>query len=278
MDHIWKGFLKKVGRLVRYNREVIGVHNDYERHTVSVRHRRAGGTGDGEILAADWCISTLPLPILAAVKDNNFTKEFSDAVGAVTFASTCKVGWQADSRFWETQGQMYGGISYIDDPITQMWYPSYAYFTKTGILTGAYNYDEDARELAKMGLRERLETAMKGAKKLHPDFAKHVPIDLGLSIAWKNVPHQLGGWADDWKCDDATYERLLVPEGRFWVAGDQVSYLSGWQEGAVLSAHHVIEGIAGRKVAPMMKKAPTAVAEPEARKAPGTRRRTRGLP
>ena len=26
MDRIWKGFLKKIGRLVRYDREVIGVH------------------------------------------------------------------------------------------------------------------------------------------------------------------------------------------------------------------------------------------------------------
>jgi monoamine oxidase len=277
MDHIWKGFLKKVGRLVRYNREVIGVHNDYERHTVSVRHRRSGGTGDGEILTADWCISTLPLPILAAVKDNNFTKEFSDAVGAVKFASTCKVGWQADSRFWETQGQMYGGISYINDPITQMWYPSYAYFSKKGILTGAYNYDQDADDMAKLEPPQRLELAMKGAKKLHPDFDTHVPVGLGVSIAWKQVPYQLGGWADDWQCDEAAYERLLEPDGRFWVAGDQVSYLSGWQEGAVLSAHHVLDGITRPQRRTKPAAAPT-VETPALRRAPDVRRRTRGLP
>jgi monoamine oxidase len=277
MDHIWKGFLKQVGQLVRYDREVVGVHNDPARNTVTVRHRPSGSSGDGETLTADWCISTMPLPILAAIKDNNFTEPFSKAVAAVNFASTCKVGWQADSRFWETQGQMYGGISYINDNITQMWYPSYDYFGKKGILTGAYNYSKDAEYMAKLELPQRLELAMKGAKKLHPDFDKHVPMALGVSIAWKQVPYQLGGWADDWPCDQPAYERLLKPDGRFWVAGDQVSYLSGWQEGAVLSAHHVIDGIAR----PTRRRRPAPVTHVETsalREAPGDRRRIRGLP
>jgi monoamine oxidase len=168
---------------------------------------------------------------------------------------------------------MYGGISYIKDNITQMWYPSYDYFGRKGILTGAYNYDQDAEEMAALDIPARLALAMKGAKKLHPNFDKDVPIDLGLSIAWKQVPYQLGGWADDWGCDDAHYQRLLQPEGRFWVAGDQVSYISGWQEGAVRSAHHVISAIAGLPKAQKLR-----TPAPALREAPGIRRRTRGLP
>jgi monoamine oxidase len=131
-----------------------------------------------------------------------------------------------------------------------------------------------------MPLQKRLVEAMAGAKKVHPDFDKHVPIELGLSIAWQNVPWQLGGWADDWSCDKTIPETLLNAEGRFWVAGDQVSYLSGWQEGAVRSAHHVIEGIAGLVTAKPKPKMMLRGTEPGAsiRKAPGTKRRTRGLP
>jgi len=277
MDHIWKGFLKKVGTLITYNREVIGVHNDHENGKVKIRHRHSGSGGTGETVTADWCISTIPLPILASIKDNNFSKEFSDAVGAVNFAATCKVGWQTETRFWETQNQIYGGISYTNQNMTQMWYPSYDYFGKKGILTGAYNYDKDAEAMAGWAPEKRLVHAMNDAKKLHPDFEKHVRRDLGVSIAWKQVPYQLGGWADDWECDTSTYERLLKREGQFWVAGDQVSYLSGWQEGAVLSAHHVIDGITKPKR--RMMAAPTAKVEtPGLRKPPSIRRRTRGLP
>jgi monoamine oxidase len=238
-------------------------------------HRPSGSSGDGEAIIADWCISTIPLPILARVKNNNFTDEYREAIEAVQFADTCKVGWQTRDRFWETKDQMYGGISYTTDNITQMWYPSWAYFSdKGGILTGAYNYDDDARKMQEMGLKGRLKLAMEGGMRLHPDFQQHVDINLGLSIAWKQVPYQEGGWADDWSCDQPVYNRLLKPEGQFWVAGDQVSYLSGWQEGAVLSAHHVLSAIAGVAVAtPMLKAKPASK-----RKAPGVRRRTRGLP
>jgi len=277
MDKIWHAFLDKtpVGKLVHYKKEVFGVYNitDGGQPKVKVTYRPAGSNGSAnETILADYCISTIPLPILATF-DNNFAKDFADAVGSVKFADTCKVGWQTNDRFWETKDQMYGGISYIRDNITQMWYPSWDYFGKKGVLTGAYNYDDDAIYMASLGLKDRLDLAMKGGKKLHPDFASHIPIDLGLSIAWKNVPYQLGGWADDWTCEDKQYERLLKPEGRFWVAGDQVSYLSGWQEGAVRSAHHVINRIAGVMIeAPMAKKG-VAISK---RPAPSIRRRTRG--
>ena len=277
MDMIWReGFLKRspVGKFIKYKREVSGVHNVDGK--VKVTHRPSGSTGEGETITADWCISTIPLPILAKVK-NNFSADYVKAIEAVNFAVTCKVGWQTNSRFWEKRDQMYAGISYTTDPITQIWYPSWGYFGKKGILTGAYNYDDDAKNFGKMGLKERLRAAMKGGQKLHPDFAEHVPIELGLSIAWQNVPYQLGGWADDWTCEntDANYERLLDAEGKFYVAGDQVSYLSGWQEGAVRSAHHVIREIAE---VPVLEAPPMAPGAASTRKAPGIRRRTRGLP
>jgi len=286
MDQIWRyGFLQKspVGRFIHYNQEVVNVDNVTEegKAKVKVSFRPAGGLAQiVSSITADWCISTIPLPILAKItKDNNFSEPYKKAIAGVEFAPTVKVGWQTNSRFWETRDQMYGGISYTTDAITQMWYPSWAYFKQKGILTGAYNYDDDARAYGTWSLEKRLTEAMKGAKKLHPDFDKHVPIELGLSIAWQNVPWQLGGWADDWSCDKTIPETLLNAEGRFWVAGDQVSYLSGWQEGAVRSAHHVIEGIAGI-VKPKAKQVLGMAAEPAAsiRKAPSTKRRTRGLP
>jgi len=285
MDQIWKyGFLQKspVGRFIHYDQEVVNVENVTEegKPKVKVAFRPVSGlAGCVSSITADWCISTIPLPILAKItKDNNFSQSYKDAIDAVSFAPTVKVGWQTNSRFWETQDQMYGGISYTTDPITQIWYPSWSYFKQKGILTGAYNYDDDAIAYGKMPLQQRLVEAMKGAKKVHPAFDPHVPLELGLSIAWQNVPWQLGGWADDWSCDKKIPQTLLNPEGRFWVAGDQVSYLSGWQEGAVRSAHHVIANIAG--VAVEKQETLLKMAEPAAsiRKAPGTRRRTRGLP
>jgi monoamine oxidase len=121
------------------------------------------------------------------------------------------------------------------------------------VLTGCYNFTDRARRFGNLDLAARLDAAFAGAKKLHPDFADFVDRDLGLSIAWQNVPHLNGGWADWTKDQVREYRRLLLPDRRFWVVGDQVSYLPGWQEGAMLSAHHVVRQVgemaAGRATA-----------------------------
>lgn len=241
MDRIERAMAMRLGSRVRLNREVVRVETVDDGRRVRVVHRNTAGGGQQE-LTADLCISTIPLPILARTP-NNFSEDFRRAIAAVRFDPTCKVGWQANSRFWEENDQIYGGISYIDHPITQMWYPSSGFFGRKGVLTGTYNYGGDALAFGDMTPAERLEKAAEGALRLHPEFEQHVPRDKGISIAWQKVPFQEGGWAD-WKEDmTESYERLLHPEGNFWVAGDQVSYLPGWQEGAVLSARYVVQNL-----------------------------------
>jgi monoamine oxidase len=258
MDKIVEGFVRKVGSLIQTNTKTLDIQIRDDGVTVVVESR-----GKRSSINADYCISNIPLPLLKNIK-NNFTPDFDAAVRQCVYAPTCKLGWQANQRFWESnKWQIYGGISYTDDPITQMWYPSYDYFTKNGTLTGVYNYDKDAIAFGNMSLEERVRVARKGAVKFHPEFAdtRLVPSDKAISIAWQNIPNEGGGWAD-WKPDSAAdakaYARLLAPDRRFFVVGDQVSPLPGWQEGAMMSAQHVVEQIGGRlpKTIPQIKRAP----------------------
>jgi monoamine oxidase len=244
MDQIVVKFVEhveKLGGRITKDAQVIRVENSAQKVKVSFRNPK---TGKEDSRTADYCISNIPLPLLRRIVDNGtFDEDFQRAVGAVPFAPACKVGWQADERFWEIGNEIYGGISWIADTITQFWYPSAGFFTKKGILTGLYNYGETADRFGGLPLDERLRVARKGAEKLHPDFAKYCKMGLGLSIAWQSVPHLEGGWAD-WTGSleqKKAYQRLLRPDKRFWVCGDQISYLPGWQQGAVLSAQHVVE-------------------------------------
>lgn len=250
MDKIVDGFIYKIGQLVQYRTEVLNIETRDDGVTIAIRDLKSGVRSS---LKADYCISNIPLPILNKI-GNNFASDFADAVSKCVYDPTCKLGWQANSRFWENnKNQIYGGISYTDDAITQMWYPSYDYFTRNGTLTGVYNYDNDALAFGNMTLAKRIETARKGAVKLHPEFAdtKLVPADKAISIAWQNIPNEGGGWAN-WDPNNVdhtrAYARLLAPDRRFFVTGDQVSQLPGWQEGAMMSAQHVIEQIGGKRL------------------------------
>ncbi|WP_018639410.1 flavin monoamine oxidase family protein [Parafrankia elaeagni] len=251
MDRIVTAFerelSKNFGDIVELNSEVTAIRLVDGGVVVEYVHG-----GESRTLTADYCVSSIPLPVLRRLP-TNFSTDFRDAIKAVDFANTCKVGWQAEERFWENDtDQIYGGISWTNHPITQVWYPSNDYFSATGTVTGAYNFTDVAEKFGDLAPSERLAQARAGAADLHPGFADEsiVPTAKGVTIAWQKVPHQLGGWAG-WDSKDpvhmAAYKQLLQPEGdgRFYVLGDQSSPLPGWQEGAMMSAHYVIGQIQG---------------------------------
>lgn len=190
-------------------------------------------------------------------------------------ADTTKVGWQADRYLWqgspidpETQQvvedevgvvPIFGGISWTDNEIQQIWYPSTAYQDQKGILTGAYNFDKVASDWGKLSVQERLDKARADAKKFNKAFG--AGLDDGLAIAWQNMPHIKGGWAYWQAVGDADYaadqfnaiaQGSSVADGtrrdpgipRFFIVGDQISSLPGWQEGAIAAAINAISRMA----------------------------------
>jgi monoamine oxidase len=216
---------------------------------------------------ADYCLSNMPLPKLAKLKAN-LSPDFRAAVDYARIGALYKLAWQANRRFWEEPPyNIYGGISYTDRPITQMWYPSNDYMSRRGIVAGSYSYFEQAQEYGRMTLAERIVAARRDAVAMHAEFSSEalVPSNKAVSIAWNQAEGQSGGvalWNPANPDDNRAYQRLLAPDGRFFVIGDQVSPLGGWQEGAFLSSEHAVLQVAGKR--------PTVVTElrrsPEARK------------
>ncbi|UKY54141.1 flavin monoamine oxidase family protein [Streptomyces inhibens] len=273
MDHIVKALAreaKRAGAKFVLGAEVREIEIDPRGLGVTLTYRK----GDDEFHDdARYCVSNIPVPVLRKIKLNRFSDPFEQAIRLVEFEKTCKVGWQANRRFWEgdlggvddTEG-IYGGISWTGHNITQLWYPSNDYFSDKGTLTGAYNFEGAADTLGKLSPDKRLRLARDGAIELHPEFAdrKLVPDEKGVSIAWHKVPYQLGGWAA-WKPEKeshkSAYKQLLQPEGTdaFFVTGDQISPLPGWQEGAMMSAHYVVQQILG--IMPLS--APEEIAVPD---------------
>jgi monoamine oxidase len=194
--------------------------------------------------AVDFCFSGMAPTILSKI-DTTLSKEFKAALNEVKQTPAIKVGWQAKSRFWERDNKIYGGISWTDDIIGQIWYPSEDFNASTGVLTGAYNRGENATEFGSYDQAKRLAKALEGGEKLHKHFKDKVYADKGLTIAWHYMPYQVGGWASDTATDQPTvYEAITdLPQGRLYLAGDAWSYLPGWQEGAITSVYAAINAL-----------------------------------
>ncbi len=116
-----------------------------------------------------------------------------------------------------------------------------------GILVGAYIWsDREGDAFAAKPPARRIEDALADGAEVHANYARD--LRHGVSVAWKKIPFSQGGWAE-WNQAGRrdAYPVLLAGDGPFLFAGEHMSWLTGWQEGAVLSAHHAVRVLAERK-------------------------------
>ena len=194
---------------------------------------------------APFVVVTIPFPALQDV-DADFTPATRAAMAAVDYVPAGKVAFQASRRFWELDQQIYGGISWTSRDATQIWYPSGGLQHAKGILVGAYIWSDDiGNAFAAKPVAQRVSDVLGDVAHLHPDAPRW--LGQGVSVAWKNIPYTRAGWAEWGKAArDTQFPVLLKGDGPFLFAGEHMSFITGWQEGAVRSAHHVLGEIAAR--------------------------------
>jgi len=181
---------------------------------------------------ADFCIGTMAPNLLAPIPVY-LPDWFRTGLAAATQTPTIKVGWQARTRFWEKENQNYGGFSWTDDIICQIWYPSDGFTSNTEVLTGAYNRGPPATQLRQLNQAQRIQVALAGGENLHAGFTQKSHADRGLTVAWYMMPFQVGGWACDTASTQPDVYRTIttLPQGGLHLAGDHYRYLPVWQEG-----------------------------------------------
>ena len=240
MDAIVDAFEERLEHLIRYRSIVEEIRKTADGVRIVYRRRRRRGL---RILDADFAICTIPAPVLKDIP-NDFSPETQAAIASIEFSNAVKIGFQARRRFWEEDHGIYGGISWTDQDITQIWYPSCGYQRAKGIILGAYIWDDEpGRRYTAMSPAERLQAAIAEGELLHPGY--EAEIEAGVSRAWAKVRFQRGGWPASYQAP----ARLREPDGAIYFAGDQLSALPGWQEGAALAAHAAVQAINERVTA-----------------------------
>jgi monoamine oxidase len=252
MDRIPYGFAKSLGDLIHYDCVVSDITTGD--HSVTVAYTKSGTP---KTFTADFCICTMPISVLAKTK-NNFSPETQQAFTGMSMTALYKIAWEAP-RFWEKENNIYGGISFLhSDTVNLVWYPTDKMFSNSGVLVAGFGSERD--DFGGMGMggasnfkpspfgalpttEAKLDCSRTAVEKLHPGRS-HL-LAKPIYVSWSKIPYSLGCFANNhMPGSEPAYAQLEKPQGCTYFAGDYLSHLVGWQEGAVLSAHHAIERIA----------------------------------
>lgn len=243
MDNIVNAFVERVGHHVITGAQI----NSFTVSPSGVEVTYFQGARTGTI-KADYCLNSMPGHLINGV-DHNLPADHASIVQKMVGTKLTKVGLQMKQRFWEDE-MIYGGITWVDHPLTQIWYPSHNTFGDKGVLLGGYCFGPRENDtIANMSHTERLEEALKLGEAIHgPAYRDN--FECGVSLSWQNFEHMLGcgshfglpGQDTDEATTHAMKEELQKPvHGRYFMIGDQVSFHPGWQEGAIAISHQALQ-------------------------------------
>jgi monoamine oxidase len=262
MDRIPAAFASRLEPVIRYGSVVTRIRQSDAGVTVNYRD----SAGASQTVTADYCVCAMPLTV-ARTLDADFSPQIRSILDGVQYDSAYKIAWEAP-RFWEKEANIYGGISYLQQPVDTVWYPSARIFSETGIVIGGYSIEFGPKfpPLDKMldpndfthhtaiengfafghlpSMEAKLDASRRSVELLHPGHGK----DLArpVYVSWGQIPYNLGSWITVNADREKMLPTLQMPDRRVYFAGDHTSELVGWQEGAALSAYRVINQLGVR--------------------------------
>jgi monoamine oxidase len=237
MDRIPAAFEKRLGPAIRFDCPIERIRKTPGGVRVSYRDRK---TGVASSVDANYCICALPFSVLKHL-DTDFSQDVKQVIDGVSYDDGYKIAWESP-RFWEKEYSIYGGISFLNQPVNVVWYPSARLFSDRGVLLAGYGV-ENGSILETMDLAGKLDASRRAVEALHAGHSQELA--KPVCVCWGRIPYNLGSWIQVREpAMFPGYNRVLEPDGPIFFAGDHLSHLIGWQEGAALSAHRAVSMIA----------------------------------
>jgi len=240
MDRIAYALYEQVKPAVRLRTEVTAIRRVGDR--VRIEHK--GGRTE-----ADYCICTLGVNLLARIP-NDFSPAKQAAMKDMAYVPAVKVAFES-RRFWEDDG-VYGGVGWTDALSENVLYPSSGWHSDRGVLVAAYvagwTGQDHPEKFTALSHEERFRISREVIGRMHPgragDLTRPVTVAWGLTRWSEGVGPGNPAWFETPR--PALYAELYKPEGPIFFAGEHLSYVQFWQEGAALSSHAAMKALQAR--------------------------------
>jgi monoamine oxidase len=233
MQQISNAFAKSLGPAVIFSAPVTEIAKTGS--GVRVSYTKGGVT---KSIEADYAVCAMPLTILKKIKaDLDPAHRAAVDRGGDSYRGAFKIPWES-KRFWETDYNIYGGLSFLAEGPSPVWYPSCGLFSERGIIVSGY-MDETMGGFDKLPVEQKFEASRASIEKLHPGHGKD--LEKPVYCGWKHIKWNEGSWIG--QMSKADYDVITQPDGPIYFAGDHTSHIVGWQEGAALSGKRAVQMI-----------------------------------
>ncbi len=201
-------------------------------------------SGEVASIHADYCICTIPLTVLKDIPNDFSPAQQAAITRNSTYGDGYKIAFQSP-RFWE-KDEVYGGLSFTDRDTFITWYPSSGFHKPEGIIVAGYAFDGN---MGKRSFADQVEYARGTIDRLHPSQGtlNSLQMKTPIAVQWSRMQYSLGLEGNISSDDPAGYALLSEPDGPFYFAGEHLSHVGAWQQGAIVSAHRVVGQIAARQ-------------------------------
>ena len=235
-DAIPYAFAKQLGPIVKYSSPV----KSFQRSAkgVSVTYTQGGLEKN---LEAQYCVVALPFEILKKM-DNDLSPAFKSVVTGSVASGSYKIAWES-RRFWEQDYNIYGGLSFLSQGPSPVWYPSANIMAPTGVFVCGY-MEEQGTPFWSLSMEEKFAASKASMEKLHPGCGKEM--QKPCYVGWRKIKWNEASWIRSWGGGRAGYNIILEADGPYYFAGDTVSNVNAWMEGAALSAKRVVQMISDK--------------------------------
>jgi monoamine oxidase len=235
-DQIPMALARDLGSSIHYDSPVKSFKRSGQ--GVSVSYTQGGKEKN---LEADYCIIALPFEILKRM-DNDLSPAFKSVVTGSTPAGSYKIAWES-RRFWEQDYNIYGGLSWLAQGPSPVWYPSANLQKETGVVVCGYK-EEQNTPFWSLSMEEKFAASRASMEKLHPGHGKE--LTKPCYVGWRKIKWSEASWLGTWGGGRAGYNVIIEADGPYYLAGDGVSNINAWMEGAALSAKRAVQMISDR--------------------------------
>ncbi|SNT27592.1 monoamine oxidase [Granulicella rosea] len=237
MDRIPYAFAKALGPIIQYGCPV----TEIRKTSTGVKIGYLKG-GKPAAIEAAYCVCAMPFSILKKIP-NDLSAPFKAVIEGSGMGLSSKTAWES-KRFWETDYNIYGGLSFLAAGPSPVWYPSARLMHPTGIVVAGYMDERQIPGYQALSLENKFAASRAQIEKLHPGHGKELrnPVFCG----WGRVKWNEGSWIETYGGGPDGYNTVIEPDGPIYLAGDTISHIVGWQEGAALSARRAVDMISAK--------------------------------